>query len=422
MAIHSFIRRRLLSRIEGHLEQQEITLLTGPRQSGKTTLLRHLETQLQAAGRKTLWLNLDFEDDARHLASQGALIRKIRLELGAGGVVFIDEIQRKPDAGRFLKGLYDQGLPWKFVVSGSGSLELKEKISESLAGRKRQFELTTVSFVEWVDFQTEYRYTDRLREFFATEPAKTDWLLEEYLKYGGYPRVVTADSHQEKLAVINEIYRSYLERDIVYLLRVEKSEAFTHLVRMLAAQSGKIVTLSELAATIGLSLTTLKTYLYYLEKTFIIRRVTPFYTNMRKELTKSPVIYFTDPGMRNFACGLFGKLIAQDAGFVFQTMIQGLLADLFPLAEPSIHYWRTKDKAEVDFVIQSGDRIIPLDVKYGDRQHPEIPRSLRSFIDRYTPPTALLVNTRRDADFYIGPTRVHLLPYWDLLFQDWPSL
>ena len=248
----SHIRRRLLPDIEGHLGQREISLLTGPRQAGKTTLMRRIETLLKAKGRNTLWLNLDFEDDARHLSSQGALLQKVRLELGSGdGVVFIDEIQRKQDAGLFLKGLYDQGLPWKFVVSGSGSLELKEKISESLAGRKRQFELGTVSFAEFVDFRTGYRYTDRLREFFATEPAKAGRLLLEYLQYGGYPRVILADSHQEKLAVINEIYRSYLERDIVYLLRVEKSEAFTNLVRVLAAQSGKLVILSELAATLG---------------------------------------------------------------------------------------------------------------------------------------------------------------------------
>ena len=148
-------------------------MLVGPRQSGKTTILKQLEAELRAGGRKTLWLNLDFEDDFRHLSSQGALLQKIRLELGKdGGVVFIDEIQRKENAGLFLKGLYDQGLPWKFVVSGSGSIELKEKISESLAGRKRVFELSTVSFGEFADFRTGYRYTDRLREFFRAEAAK----------------------------------------------------------------------------------------------------------------------------------------------------------------------------------------------------------------------------------------------------------
>jgi len=414
-----YIRRLLLPDIEGHLGQGEISLLTGPRQSGKTTLLRRIETRLQAKGGKTLWLNLDFEDDALHLASQGALLQKIRLELGSGGgVVFIDEIQRKKDAGLFLKGLYDQGLPWKFVVSGSGSLELREKISESLAGRKRQFELATVSFAEFADFRTGYRYTDRLREFFTTEPAKAGRIFLEYLKYGGYPRVILADSHQEKLAVINEIYRSYLERDIVYLLRVEKSEAFTNLVRVLAAQSGKLVSLSELAATLGLSIATVKTYLWYLEKTFIIRKVTPYFTNIRKELTKSPMYYFADIGLRNFACGQFGKILDVDAGFVFQTMLHGLLWGLFPTADTSIHYWRTKDKAEVDFVVRRGDRVVPLEVKYRSLRKPSVQRSFRGFIERYTPETGLLINTGLHAELTIGTTRVRCLPYWELLFEE----
>ena len=162
---NQYIQRRLMTMLMEHLDHPEVTMLVGPRQSGKTTILKQLDAQLRAGGRNTLWFNLDFEDDFRHLASQGALLQKIRLELGSGGVVFIDEIQRKENAGLFLKGLYDQGLPWKFVVSGSGSIELKDKISESLAGRKRLFELATVNFGEFADFRTGYRYANRLREF-----------------------------------------------------------------------------------------------------------------------------------------------------------------------------------------------------------------------------------------------------------------
>jgi len=342
-----YIQRRLMPVLTEHLDHPEITMLVGPRQAGKTTLLRHLDAQLRAQGKKTLWLNLDVEDDFRHLASQSALLQKIRLELGSEGVVFIDEIQRKENAGLFLKGLYDQGLPWKLVVSGSGSIELKEKINESLIGRKRLFELTTISFREFVDFRTGYRYADRLREFCLAEPEKIEQLGREYFMYGGYPRVVLAETHQEKLAVINEIFRSFLEKDIVYLLRVEKSENFSNLVRVLASQTGKMVGYSELSATLGLSLPTVKTYLWYLEKTFIVRRISPWFTNIRKEITKAPVYYFCDLGLRNFASGSFGGMSEGEAGFVFQNAIHALLADRFPLADTTIHYWRTKDKAEV---------------------------------------------------------------------------
>ncbi len=414
-----YIQRKLITALKEHLDHPDITVLVGPRQSGKTTILKQLNTALRVSGKKTLWLNLDFEDDFHHVSSQGALLQKIRLELGSGGgVVFIDEIQRKENAGQFLKGLYDKGLPWKLVVSGSGSLELKEKISESLAGRKRMFELSTVSFGEFADFMTGYRYTDRLRDFFHTEPAKTDQLFREYLMYGGYPRVILADSHQEKLATINEIFRSYLEKDVICLLRIEKSECFSNLVRVLASQSGKIVNYSELSATLGISLATVKNYLWYLEKTFIVQKVTPWFTNVRKEITKAPVYYFCDVGLRNFALGSFGAVLDSATGFAFQTAIHAMLKEHFPLADTTIHHWRTKDNAEVDFVIRRGSAVTPLEVKYHDMKKLEMQRSFRGFLDRYRPARGYIVNKGLSDEALVGETRVRCLPYWELLFED----
>ena len=413
-----YIQRRLTAALTEHLDHPEITMVVGPRQAGKTTLLRHLDAQLRAQGKKTLWLNLDVEDDFRHLASQNALLQKIRLELGGEGVVFIDEIQRKENAGLFLKGLYDQGIPWKLVVSGSGSIELKEKISESLVGRKRLFELTTISFGEFVDFRIGYRYADRLREFCLAEPEKMEQLGREYLMYGGYPRVVLAETHQEKLAVINEIFRSFLEKDIVYLLRVEKSESFSNLVRVLAGQTGRMVNYSELSATLGLSLPTVKTYLWYLEKTFIVRKINPWFTNIRKEITKAPVYYFCDLGLRNFASGGFGGIPDSEAGFVFQNLIHALLAERFPLADTTIHHWRTKDKAEVDFVIRRGAAVTPLEVKYSDMKKPEVQRAYRGFLERYHPERGYIVNRSLSQEVMVGETRVWCLPYWELMFDE----
>ncbi len=416
---NAYIRRKILTQLSAHLDHPEITLLVGPRQSGKTTLLKKIEAELRARGQKTLWLNLDFEEDFKHLSSQAALLQKVGLEFGkSGGIVFIDEIQRKENAGLFLKGIYDQGPPCKFVVSGSGSIELKEKISESLAGRKRMFELSTVSFSEFTDFKTEYHYTDNLKEFYRIEPAKREQLFREYITYGGYPRVILADTHTEKLAVINEIYRSYLEKDIVYLLRVEKTDVFSNLVRILASQSGNMVNHSELSSTLGVSLATVKNYLWYLEKTYIIQKVTPWFTNIRKEITKAPVYYFNDIGLRNFASGSFGNIVEREAGFAFQAMIHSMLKERFPLADALIHYWRTKDRAEVDFIIRIGDRTTPVEVKYRDMKKIEIQRSLRGFIERYHPEYAYVINKTLNQKTVLEKTTVQCLPYWELLFED----
>src|SRR3989338_8852975 len=127
------IKRALLRDLKEHFNKKEITFIVGPRQAGKTTLMFLLKKYLDRLEEKTVYLTLDIERDRQFFASQESLINKIKLVIGDKGYVFIDEIQRKENAGIFLKGIYDMNLPYKFIVSGSGSVELKEKIHESLA-------------------------------------------------------------------------------------------------------------------------------------------------------------------------------------------------------------------------------------------------------------------------------------------------
>ena len=389
----------------------------GPRQAGKTTLMLLLKEDLERRGERTVFLNLDIESDKEFFSSQSKLVKKIELEIGKRkGFVFIDEIQRKEDAGLFLKGIYDMNLPYKFITSGSGSVELKEKIHESLLGRKRIFELSTLSFEEFIDFRTEYKYENKLSDFFSVESTKIYELLEEYLNFGGYPRVVLEAELAEKREIINEIYQSYIERDISYLLKVHKTEAFSNLVKMMAAQIGNLVNLSELSSILGISIKTLKDYLWYLEKTFIIQRVSPYFRNIRKEITKSPIFYFYDLGLRNFASGNFGSL--KDTGFVFQNFVFNILKEKTRVSPSKICFWRTKDKAEVDFVVDLGTDLIPIEVKYRKLVKPEVPRALRSFIEKYEPGKALIVNLTLDTTIKMNRTEIHIIPFHRILEND----
>ncbi len=410
------IYRNLYDDLKKHILKKEISLIVGPRQAGKTTLMLLLRDYLVKKGEPTLFMSLDFESDQPFFMSQSSLLRKIELELGRKkGFVFIDEIQRKEDAGLFLKGLYDMDLPYKFIVSGSGSLELKEKIHESLAGRKRVFQLNTVSFEEFVHFKTDYRYRDSLPNFFAIEARRTRELLDQYMNFGGYPRVVLEEELKEKARIIDEIYRSYLERDVSYLLRVEKTEAFSSMIKVLASQTGRIINYSELSSTLGISVQTVKNYLWYAEKTFIIQRTTPYFRNVRKEITKAPVVYFHDLGLRNYSLGLFGNFNAsRDAGFVFQNLVWAFLQERYLFSPEEIHFWRTTDKAEVDFVVALGPRIIPVEVKYRELKRPEIGRSLRSFIKKYEPETAWVINLSFRERLKIAQTDILFIPFWDL--------
>lgn len=411
------IKRNLLQPIRDHLDSKEITVITGARQAGKTTLIKEIEKELLAHRQKTLYLNLDFEPDFKYLESHDIFIQKLKLEFGEKyGYVFIDEIQRKSNAGLFLKGLYDKNIPAKFIVTGSGSMELKAKIHESLAGRKRIFELLTVTFDEFVNFKTNYKYEQNLSEFYRLESSKTNLFLSEYLSYGGYPRIITESVQKEKYNQMNEITNSYLSKDISYMLNLDKPDAFIKSLRLLGVQTGNPLNYSTLANDSGLSEPTLKKYIWYQINTFITKEISPFFKNKRKEITKSPVIYFNDQGFRNFLLNRFGSPVNISDGMTFQNFIFNLLYD-FTMSNPpfEIHYWRTINQAEVDFILINGTSIIPVEVKYSNLKNTAITRSLTSFIEKYKPERVIIVNLSLSEIRKIKSTPVEFVPFYELI-------
>ena len=413
------IRRRILPALEQHLDAPEMTLLIGPRQVGKTTLIRMLLRGLQAKGLRTVFFNLDVEEDMRWFDSQRLLLDRLEFLVGKTAqtvYVAIDEIQRKNDAGRFMKGLYDMGLPYKFILSGSGSLELNEQIAESMMGRKREFFITPVSFAEFVDYRTGYAYSDRLGVYGQMEPQRLAGHLTEYLNYGGYPRVVVSEGQEEKRQVMREIYISYVDRDISGLLRLSRPDAFRQMLALLASQSGQLLNMTTLSSQVGISTPTLKNYLYYAQKTFSIVLVQPYFRNLQKEITKAPTPYFVDLGLRNLLLNKWGTLTESgDFGFVFQNLVYHMLRAKYP--NTPVKYWRTVDKSEVDFIVEDESRggIFPVEVKYGSLRRPEVTRSLRSFIEKYQPKETWVVNMSLDHVVQIGETSVRFVPLYALL-------
>jgi uncharacterized protein len=311
--------------------------------------------------------------------------------------------------------------PYKFIISGSGSLELKAKIVESMAGRKQLFTIDPVSFEEFVDFKTNYQYEDRLNDFFKLEEAKTARLLSEYMVFGGYPRIVLAETAPIKQTQMQEIYRSYIDRDIHGLLHLEKIEAFTNLLKIIASQIGSLVNIDELASTVGINNKTIKKYLYYLEKTFIITKVTPYFRNTRSEITKSPIYYFVDIGLRNWLLGLFGlpEIPSPLCGHLFENIVFNTLRSQVEFLPIQIHFWRTKDKAEVDFILEKGLEVIPLEAKHTRLLKIEITRSFRSFVAKYRPAKGYVVHVgNRDERKAVDNTDIELLSYYKLLFKE----
>ncbi len=414
------IQRTILDDLRRDLRREEIAFLIGPRQAGKTTIMKILQMELETAGEKTLYLSLDYDGDRAYFATQQSLLRKVALEIGSGpGFVFIDEIQRREDAGLFLKGLQDMATSYRFIVSGSGSVDLKARIRESMVGRKRVYEVYPLSLREFINFRTGYRYIDRLPDFLDVEKERAAELLLEYLNFGGYPRVVLEEEAREKLRIMDDIHQSYLTKDIAALLHVGKIEAYGQLLKTLADQTGKIINYAELSTTLGISLPTLKNYCWYAEETYILQRITPFFRNIRSEISKAPSVYFSDLGFRNFALGVMGHLQRpDDLSFAFQNLVYLVLREKLGWSGARIHFWRTTAKTEIDFVIESGRRLIPVEVKYRELAKPTVPRAFEGFSSKYKPERCLVINRSLQATANLQETEVRFMTVWDLLLED----
>lgn len=376
-----FIQRDILEDLKKHLNKKEFSLILGPRQAGKTTIILKLKEELEKKGEKTAYFNLDRFEDLGLFQNQKTLLEKISFEFGSKKVfVFIDEIQRLESAGLFLKGLYDYLPPHKFIVTGSGSLELKENVVEPLTGRKKTFYLYPLSFAEFFFFKTAKK-KEQFAKFYRFNKSRAEAILDEYLVFGGYPKVVLAKTKKEKQEVLEEIYLSYLEKDVRALLKVEKDLAYQHLLKYLAAQTGSLFKKSEISRNLGLNIKTLSRYLFLLEKTFIIQVVKPFYKNPTKELTKTPKVYFLDLGLRNF---IIGRLVSffqrDDKGKVFENFVFRQILDKKPLF--GIWFWRTDRGTEIDFILQEKD-ILPIEVKAGKQKVGIVGKNMLAFLQKY---------------------------------------
>ena len=382
------IDRKIKKEILPWLKRDEIIVITGARQTGKSVLLFQLiHDYLLPKTSNIFYFNLDIAKHFDFVKNQDQIIDLIT-QCNGKVYLFIDEVQRLAEPGLFLKGLYDLHLPLKIIVSGSSSIELKSKVHEALTGRKVVFHVTPFGIEE---FSHSMFPKESFLDVVKNEGAFKKLLLS-YLTYGGYPAVSKEKNHRMKVQLLKEIFYSYIEKDIKAFLKIENEKAFINLVKILASQTGNLVNKDELSNTLGIHKNTLDNYLFYLEQTFILDFVRPFYKNPRKELLKNPKVYFNDLGMRNFAIASFGDFeFRTDKGSLFENFFYLCLKEKLVPMTP-IHFWRTKAGAEVDFIVLQGLMPIPFEVKATNFNEPKINKSLRSFLQSYKSPKAYCFN------------------------------
>ncbi|MCX5750124.1 MAG: ATP-binding protein [Candidatus Saganbacteria bacterium] len=345
------IKRDITEKALGQLESDLILLLIGARQTGKTTILKQIGESLSEKGLSFHFLNLE---DPSYLALLNEhprnLFKIFPLDVQQRSYIFIDEIQYLADPTNFLKYIYDEYKDKiKLIVSGSSSFYVDAKFKDSLAGRKKLFEVRTLSFGEFLRFKGREELRGVLNTFSLSQREEIRLLYDEYLTWGGYPRVVLSPL-QEKRELLQELVSSYIKKDI-YETGIRQEEVFYKLLKILAAQTGNLVNVNELSRTLGVSKTAVENYLYVMQKSYHLALVRPFYRNVRKEMTKMPKVYFYDLGLRNFFYGESALPASRtDLGALLENAVFRQLLDRYQELD-KIKFWRTLQKNEVDFVV-----------------------------------------------------------------------
>jgi len=351
------IRKNRKAVIE-NLAKDDILLIIGARQVGKTTLLKDISHYLSGRDAEVYEFTLEDPELLSDLNTHPDNIfhyiprRSYRIYL------LLDEIQYLKDPSNFLKYHYDQNRETlKLIVTGSSAFYIDRRFKDSLAGRKKIVELFPFCFSEFLTARDEKKLADTIadtpevggkRKWLKPDRRKLQQYWYEYTVYGGYPKVVLEDNIREKEELLKELVLSFLKKDI-YEAGVQNEEKFFKLVRILAAQTGELVNANELSNTLELSKDTVAKYLYILQKSYIIRLCSPFFRNLRKELTKMPKVFFFDPGYRNRLLNNFERIDRRvDGGATLENII---FSEMRKNDIEEIGFWRTQDKKEVDFIV-----------------------------------------------------------------------
>ena len=349
--------RKSYKKILKHLNRKEITLITGPRQVGKTTIMKQLQAELKSNAYITYFITLENKTLLELLNVNPENIFQVIPAVSKEEriYIFIDEIQYLDDPSNFLKLLYDlYNEKIKFIVSGSSSFYIDSKFKDSMAGRKRLFELMTLSFDEMLIFQNRAEFVPYLNTGEKIPLICRQEIyncLYEYLLFGGYPEVVLESDVQEKIILIKEIADSYVKKDAIEA-KIKYPDAYFEIMKILAGQAGALFNSHTLAKTLKMSNNAVLSYTRLMRKSYYISFVRPFYNNIPKELTKMPKVYFNDLGLRNYFLGNFTPIgIREDKGELFESFAFRRLADFYSMDD--IKYWRTQKKQEVDFIIPS---------------------------------------------------------------------
>ena len=401
-------KRIIFNEIKKYLFTDDIVVLHGARQVGKTYFLYQIEQYLKEKNKITHYIDLEdsrfvkildlgVEEFINHLQEQGFSFDNKTKSFKKKIFVFIDEIQYLNNPSMFLKLIADHHKNIKLIISGSSSFEIKNKFKNSLVGRTVNFEILNLSFEEFLVFKNYYFEKNKI--FTEKKVNELKILFKEYILYGGYPKIVLTPQKELKEKYLQQIIDTYIKKDIRDLAEIKDIDKFNKLLETLACQSGNLLDITELSNTCNIAKQTIEKYLFILENTYIIKLIRPYNKNIRSELFKTPKIFFYDSGLMQILW--LKELQKEIIGNVFGTTIFAELAKKYK--KDNIFYWRTKDKKEIDFILKNKNKILPIEVKLNFEQFN--PKNINYFREKYKINSYYLISLSgaRKNKFYIYP-------------------
>ncbi|GHU94490.1 ATPase [Bacteroidia bacterium] len=356
------VNRTLLQSIKGRFYKGKAIILIGPRQVGKTTLLRQLVAD--ELPETILLLNCD-EPDVRHLL-ENVTSTELKNLIGTKRIILIDEAQRVENIGITLKLMIDNIANVQLIVTGSSAFEINNKINEPLTGRKFEYHLYPFSTAELI------AYSSSIEE---------NRLLERRLIYGMYPDVVNHPSDANDLLI--QLINSYLFKDILMYKDIRRADDLNKLLTAVALQLGNEVSYNELSRIVGMDKETVERYLDLLEKVFVVFRLSAFSRNLRQELKKSRKIYFYDNGIRNALINNFQPLaLRNDTGALWENFLisERKKHNEYNSFYAKTYFWRTHTMQEIDYLEERDGKLFAYEFKYNENRHAKLPAS---FADAY---------------------------------------
>ena len=353
------IARHLTSKLLDSALKYPVLSLTGPRQSGKTTLVRTVFADYDYVSLESPDHRAFALEDPRGFLGQFA------------GKVILDEVQRTPELFSYIQTLVDnEDRPGRFVLTGSHNFLLMEKISQTLAGRSAILHLLPFSRSELVGRPP--MAIDRIGTIAKADASDADGAtgkVFDLLHRGFYPRI--HDKHLDSREWLSNYCQTYLERDVREIVEVGDLNAFSRFLRLCAGRSGQLLNMASLAADAGISHSTARRWLSILEASFIVYLLRPHHANFNKRLVKSPKLYFYDTGLLCFLLRIRSAeelLIHSARGAVFETWaISEILKNYYHCGkEPEVYFWRDSSGQEIDLLIECGQLLLPVEIKSGE--------------------------------------------------------